>query len=208
MKKKKNTATGGQLVKICPPVQGSVPGLVKSPRLRATKLLRHNYQDHVAEVMLPVHRRAHACNRSSLCTTTREEPLLSATREPCAARRPSPAKNSTVASGSIQFSRSVVSNSLWPHGPQHARPPRPSPTPRVHPNPCPLSRWCHPAISSSVIPFSSRLQSFPALGSFQMSQLFASGGQSIRVSASTSVLSMNIQGWFPLGWTGWISGYR
>ena len=106
---------------------------------------------------------------------------------------------------SVQFSHSVVSDSLWPHEPQHARPPCPSPTPRVHPNPCPLSRWCHPTISSSVIPFSSCLQSFPASGSFQMSQLFASGGQSTAVSASTSVLPMNIQDWSPLGWTGWIS---
>ena len=102
-----------------------------------------------------------------------------------------------------QFSRSVVSDSLWPHEPQHARPPCPSPTPEVHPNPCPLSWWCHPTISSSVIPFSSSLQSFPASGSFQMSQLFTSGGQSIRISASTSVLPMNTQDWSPLGWTGW-----
>ena len=106
---------------------------------------------------------------------------------------------------SVQFSCSVMSNSLWPHEPQHARPPCPSPTPRVHPNPCPLSRYCHPAISSSVIPFSSCPQSFPASGSFPMSQLFASGGQSIEVSASTSVLPMNTQDWSPLGWTGWIS---
>ena len=106
---------------------------------------------------------------------------------------------------SIQFSPSVVSNSLWPHEPQHARPPCPSPTPRVHPNPCPLSQWWHPTISSSIIPFSSCPQSFPALMSFQMSQLSTSGGQSIGVSASTSVLPMNIQDWFPLGWTAWIS---
>ena len=92
-----------------------------------------------------------------------------------------------------------------PCEPQHARPPCPSPTLRVHPNPGPLSRWCHPTISFSVIPFSSRLQSFPASGSFPMSQLFTSGGQSIRVSASTSVLPMNTQDWSPLGWTGWIS---
>ena len=85
---------------------------------------------------------------------------------------------------SVQFSCSVMSNSLWPHGLQHAMLPSPSPTPRVYSNSCPLSRWCHPTISSSVIPFSSHLQSFPALGSFQMSQLFASGAQSIRVSAS------------------------
>ena len=106
---------------------------------------------------------------------------------------------------SVQFSHSVVSNSLRPHGLQHARPACPSPTRRVYPNSCPLSRWCHPAISSSVVPFSSRLQSFPASGSFQMSQLFTLGGQSIGVSASTSVLPMNTQEWSPLGWTGWIS---
>ena len=87
-----------------------------------------------------------------------------------------------------QFSRSVVSDSLWPHEPQHTRPPCPSPTPRVHPNPCPLSWWCHPTISSSVVPFSSCPQSFPASGSFPMHPLFTSGGQSIGVSASTSVL--------------------
>ena len=106
---------------------------------------------------------------------------------------------------SVQFSRSVMSDSLWPHEPQHNRPPCPSPTPGVHPNPCPLSRWCHPTISSSAIPFSSCPQSFPASGSFPMSQLFTSGGQSIGVSASASVLPMNIQDWSPLGWTGWIS---
>ena len=105
---------------------------------------------------------------------------------------------------SVQFSQSVVSNSLQQHESQHTRPPCPSPTPRVHPNSCPLSWWCHPAISSSVVPFSSCPQSFPTSGSFQMSQLFASGGQIIGVSASTSVLSMNTQDWSPLGWTGWI----
>ena len=105
--------------------------------------------------------------------------------------------------GSVQFSCSVVSSSLWPHELQHARPPCPSPTPGVHPNPCPLSWWWHPTVSSSVIPFSSCPQSFPASGSFQMSQLSASGGQSIGVSASTSVLPMNTQDWSPLGWTGW-----
>ena len=98
-----------------------------------------------------------------------------------------------------------MSDSLWSHELQHARPPCPSPTPRVHLNPRPLSRWCHPTISSPVIPFSSCSQSFPASGSFLMSQLFASGGQSIGVSASTSVLPMNTQDWSPLGWTGWIS---
>ena len=99
---------------------------------------------------------------------------------------------------SVQFSLSVVSDSLWPHEPQHARPPCPSPTPGVYPNSFPLSWWCHPTISSSVIPFSSWPQSFPASGSFQISQLFVSGGQSIGVSASTSVLPMNTQDWFPL----------
>ena len=105
---------------------------------------------------------------------------------------------------SVQFSCSVMSDSLQPHELQHARPPCPSPTPGVHPNPCPLSRWCHPTIASSVVPFSCP-QSFPASGSFPISQLFASGGQSIRVSASTSVLPMNTQDYSPLGWTGWIS---
>ena len=98
-----------------------------------------------------------------------------------------------------------MSNSLRPLELQHAMPPCPSPTAGVYPNPCSLSRWCHQTISSSVVPFSSCPQSFPASGSFQMSQLFASGGQSIGVSASTSALPMNIQDWSPLGWTGWIS---
>ena len=98
---------------------------------------------------------------------------------------------------SVQFSRSVMSDCLWPHELQHARPPCLSPTRRVHPNPCPLSRWCHPTISSFVVPFSSCPQSFPASGSFPMSQLFVSGGQSIGVSASTSVLPMNTQDWSP-----------
>ena len=106
---------------------------------------------------------------------------------------------------SVQFILSLVSDSLWSHEPQHARPPCPSPIPRVHPNPCPLSQWCHPTISSSVVPFSPCPQSFPASGSFPMSQLFTSGGQSIGVSASTSVLPMNTQEWSPLEWTGWIS---
>ena len=106
---------------------------------------------------------------------------------------------------SIQFSHSVVSDSLRSLGLQHARPPCPSPTPRAYSNSCPWSQWCHPTISSSVVPFSSCPQSFPASGSCQMSQFFASGGQSIRGSTSTSVLPMNIQDWFPLGWTGWIS---
>ena len=106
---------------------------------------------------------------------------------------------------SIQVSHSVLSGSLWPHELQHARPPCSSPTPRAYSNSCSLSWWCHPAILSSVVPFSSCLQSFLASGSSPMSQVFASGGQSIGTSASASVLSMNIKGWFPLGWTGWIS---
>ena len=105
----------------------------------------------------------------------------------------------------VQFSHSVVSNSLRPHEPQGSRPPCPSPMPGVYINPCPLSWWCHPTISSSVDPFSSCPQSFPASGSFPMNQLSISGGQSIGVSASTSVLPMNTQDWSPLGWTGWIS---
>ena len=105
---------------------------------------------------------------------------------------------------SVQFSHSVVCDSLWPHELQHARPPCPSPTPRVHSNWCPSSRWCHPAISSSVIPFSSCPQSLPESGSFPMSQLFTWGGHT-GVSASASILPMNTQNWSPLGWTGWIS---
>ena len=106
---------------------------------------------------------------------------------------------------SVQLSHSVVSYSLQPHEPQYSRPPCPSPTPRVYPNSCSLSWWCHPTITSSVVPFSSCPQSFPASGSFQMSQLIASGGHSIGASASTSVLPMNTHDWSPLGWTGWIS---
>ena len=106
---------------------------------------------------------------------------------------------------SVQFSRSVVSDSLWPHDLQNTRPPCPSPTPGVYSNSCPSSRWCHPAISSSVVPFSSCPQSLPASGSFPVSQLFSWGGQSTGVSASASVLPVNTQDWFPLGWTGWIS---
>ena len=98
-----------------------------------------------------------------------------------------------------------MSDSLWPHESQHTRPPCPSPTPGVYPNPRPLSGWCHPTISTSVVPFSSHPQSFPASESFPMSQLFSSGGQRIGVSASASVFPLNFQGWFPLGWTGWIS---
>ena len=104
-----------------------------------------------------------------------------------------------------QFSHSVVSDSLRPHEAQHARPPCPSSTPGVYSNSCPSSQWCHPAISSSVVPFSSCPQSLPASRSFSISQLFTPGGQSVGVSASASVLPMNTQDWSPLGWTGWIS---
>ena len=104
-----------------------------------------------------------------------------------------------------QFSHSVMSDSLRPHGLQHARPPCPSPTPRVYSNSCPTSWRCHPNISSSVVPFSSCPQSLSASGSFPMSQLFSWGGQNTGVSALASILPMNIQEWFPLGWTGWIS---
>ena len=106
---------------------------------------------------------------------------------------------------SVQFNHSVLPDPLWPHGLQHARPPCPSPAPRACSKSCPLSRWQHPTISSSVIPFSSHLQSFPASVSFPMSQFFTSGGQSIGALASASVLPVNVQDWSPLGWTGWIS---
>ena len=106
---------------------------------------------------------------------------------------------------SVQLSRSVVSDSLWPHELQHARPSCPSPTPGVHSDSCPSSPWCHPAISSSVVPFSYCPQSLPASESFPMSQFFAWGGQSIGASALASVLPMSTQGWSPLEWTGWIS---
>ena len=114
-------------------------------------------------------------------------------------------RNQTEMMVGMLFSHSVLSDSLWPHGLQHARLPCPSPNPRAYSNSCPLGRWCNPTISSSVILFSSHLQFFPASRTFQMSQPFTLGGQSIGVSASTSVLPMNIQDWFPLGWTGWIS---
>ena len=106
---------------------------------------------------------------------------------------------------SVQFSHSVMSDSLRPYESQHARTPCPSPTPRVYSNSCPFSQWCHPAISSSVIPFSSCPQSLPVSESFPMSQFFTWGGQSIGVSALASVFPMNTQDWFPLEWTGWIS---
>ena len=115
-------------------------------------------------------------------------------------------KNNKLICSSVKFSRSVMFSSLQPHGLQHTRPPCPSPIPRVNPNSCPLSQWCHPTISSSVVTFSYCPQSFPASGSFPMSQLFTSqSGQSIGASASTSVLPMNTQDWFPFGWTDWIS---
>ena len=115
-----------------------------------------------------------------------------------------PARN-IICFSSVRFSRSVVSDSLWPHESQHTRPPCPSPTPGVHSNSRPSSRWCHPTISSSVISFSSCPQSLPASESFPMSQLFAWGGQSIGTSASASVLPKNTQDWSALEWTGWIS---
>ena len=131
-------------------------------------------------------------------------PWASGPHLPCPSSPGQPLTCSLHLFSSVQFSRSVVSNSLWLHGLQHSRLPCPSPTPGAYSNSRPLSQWCYPTISSSVIPFSSEYLSFTASGSFQMSQLFASGGQSTGVSASASVLSMNIQDWFPLGWTGWI----
>ena len=110
-----------------------------------------------------------------------------------------------IIKGSVQFSLSFMSDSIWSHGLQHARLPYPSPTPEACSNSCPSSQWCHPTISSSAVPFSSCLQSFPASGSFPMSQFFTTGGQSIGASSSASVLPVNIQGWFHLGLTGWIS---
>ena len=104
----------------------------------------------------------------------------------------------------VQFSLSVMSDSWWPHGLQHVRLPCPLPTPGAYSDSCPLNQWCHPTIASSVVPFSSQPSIFSGVRVFPMSQFFASGGQSIGVSASASVLPMNIQGWFPLGWTGWI----
>ena len=127
------------------------------------------------------------------------------TTTPMTLKTHSASLNTQNKNGHFQFSSvTVMSNSLRPHELQHTRPPYPSPNTGVHPNPCPLSPWCHPTISSSVIPFSCP-QSFPASGSFQMSQLFASGGPSIGVLSLTSVLPMNTQDWPPLGWTGWIS---
>ena len=116
-----------------------------------------------------------------------------------------PPEGSVFILSSVQFSRSVVSDSLWPHESQHARPPCPSPSPGVHSDSCPSSQWCHPAISSSVVHFSSCPQSLPASESFPMSQLFARGGQSTGVSALASVLPKKSQGWSPSEWTGWIS---
>ena len=155
-------------------------------------------------VLLSAQKEKNIYNSSSLSTS----PLLWASNIPSHLHRPLATWKRkkrliySVPFRSVQFSCSVVSDSLWPHGLQHTRPPCPSPTPRVYSNSCPLSRWCHPTISSSVIPFSSRLQSFPTSRPFQM--FFASGGHSIGVSPSTSVLPMNTQDWSPLGWTGWI----
>ena len=131
-------------------------------------------------------------------------PLISQLQSPSAAIL-EPKKIKSVTTSFFQFSRSIMSNSLRPHGRLHTRPPCPSPTPRACSNSCPSSWCCHPTISSSLVPFSSHLQSFPASGSSPMSQFFASGGQSTGVSASASVLPINIQDWSPLGWTGWIS---
>ena len=114
-------------------------------------------------------------------------------------------KHTRVGFSSVEFSRSVMSDSLRPHESQYARPPCPSPTPRVYSNSCPLSHWCHPVISSSVIPFSPCPQSLPASGYFPVSQLFTWGGQCIGISVSSSVISMNTQDWSPLRWTAWIS---
>ena len=140
------------------------------------------------------------CNPSDILTTTSWEVLShSCPTKPLLNTWPT----ESVRDISVQFSHSVMSDSVQPHEPQHTRPPCPSPTPGVDPNSCSLSQWYHLTISSSVVPFSSCLQSFPTSGSFQMSQLFAWGGQSIGVSASTSVLPMNTQDWFPLGWTDW-----
>ena len=121
------------------------------------------------------------------------------------ATKPPPPPPLSVQFSSVQFSRLVVSEALWSHESQQARPPCTWLTPEVYPNSCPLSPWCHPAISSSVVPFSSCPQSLPASGSFPMSQLFAWGGQSTGVSTSALVLPMTIQDWFPFGWTGGIS---
>ena len=168
---------------------------------RATKPMHHNYWAPDLETAY--------CSCWSPCTrslcSTRRRMHTTIKSSPCSLQLEKAHTATKTRHNSVHFSHSVVSDSLRPHGSQHARPPCPSPTPRVYPNSCPLSRWCHPTISSSVIPFSSCLQSFPASGSFQMSQLFASGGQSIGVSASTSVPPMNTQDWSPLGWTGWIS---
>ena len=147
-------------------------------------------------VRLPMRTLVLVCRQVSSCC------VLTQWRERDRTRNTEGERESSLVS--LQFSRSVVSDSLWPHGLQHTRPLCPSPTPGVYSNSCPMSRWCHPTVSSSGVLFSSHLWSFPASESFPMSQFFASGGQSIRVSASASVLPINIQDWSPLGWTGWI----
>ena len=136
-----------------------------------------------------------------LTKTKHKEKILKAARE----KQQVTYMRNPIRFSSVQFSHSVMSDSLRPQETQHTRPPCPSSTHGVYPNPCPLSRWCHPAISSSVVPFSSCPQFLPVSGSFPMSQLFAWGGQSTGVSASASVLPMITQDWSPLGWTGWIS---
>ena len=130
------------------------------------------------------------------CVRKHQEPFFHVWKTP---------KYLPISSVQFMFSHSVMSDCLRTHESQHARPPCPSPTPGVHSNSCPLSRWCHPAISCSVIPFSSCPQSLPASESFPISQLFAWGGQSTGLSALAWVLPMNTQDWFPLGWTGWTS---
>ena len=142
----------------------------------------------------------------NLCTSMKRSPPRSNQRKPTHSNtRPAQPKTNKAKPVLSSVQSLSVSNSLPPHESQHTRTPCPSPTPGLCSNSCPLSRWCHPTISSSVVPFSSHLQSFSDSGSFQMSQLFTSGGQSIGFSASASVLPVNTQDWFPLGWTGWIS---
>ena len=192
-----STLWGGSVVKN-PSIKGdagdrdSIPGSVSSPGVENGNSLQHFYQDNSMD---------RGAWQATVCGVAKSQTWL------IDWAHASVKKNHKLITlynhiSSVQFSRSVMPDSLWPHEPQHARPPCPSLTPRVHPNPCPLNWWCHPAISSSVVPFSSCPQSLPASGSFPMSQLFASGGQSIGVSASTSVLPMNTQDWSPLGWTG------
>ena len=198
-----------QRLKICLLVQGSQDQSLVQEDFTcqgATKPACHKYWAHVPQLLKSMRPRARTPQQEKLpqCPcTTREWPPLAATRKKPACSKEDPPHHHHHHQ---QFSHSVVSDSLQLHGLQHARPPCPSPTPGAYPNSCPLSRWCHPTISSSVTSFSSCPQSFPASGSFQLSQFFASGGQSIGLSASTSVLPVNNQDrWSPLGWIGWIS---